>query len=490
MASSVLRLAVVALVASLCASNPAEKVVSMMDGLQTELGAESALKMGLFKTEETDCKVSEDAAREKVDTKDAEVRSVMDKIADEEKLSEALGLGLKKLQAESGASEVLVSMNVERLKGVTGNLALANKTAGASAEQHVKKMRSLQKAYGVVQTLIQFVKRAFERQASGKVHPAPGAAPQAGEVGHVALDTTNPKEVGIRGALDAASPDRAAGGDGVHGLESAVQFEKDLAFSETTTSPPEVATETGDHQQEAPEATEATATPLPTMSFKRVFSKVFAANGPLASHRHSQTAVDLMKAVEQFQGGGARRRALLAEAPPAVAAQKKSGKHASKIYELMQALSQTVKVEHDSELESNARTTAAGDKLMRALLKQRATIQAVLLKEAARNLKAKVDAAEKDISGHQKVIQTESKKLAGLREDLMRLTTDLDDHHQKCKGVTNAKTLYDEDTTKQKRIMGEISGIIKDRVAKVKALVDKNIKEAAGLIKAATQPAI
>ena len=181
-----------------------------------------------------------------VDTKDAEVRSVMDKIADEEKLSEALGLGLKKLQAESGASEVLVSMNVERLKGVTGNLALANKTAGASAEQHVKKMRSLQKAYGVVQTLIQFVKRAFERQASGKVHPAPGAAPQAGEVGHVALDTTNPKEVGIRGALDAASPDRAAGGDGVHGLESAVQFEKDLAFSETTTSPPEVATETGD----------------------------------------------------------------------------------------------------------------------------------------------------------------------------------------------------------------------------------------------------
>ena len=487
MASSVLRLAAVALLASLCASNPAEKVVSMMDGLQTELGSESASKMGLFKTEESDCKVSEDAAREKVDTKDAEVRSVMDKIADEEKLSSALGLGLKKLQAESGASEVLVSMNVERLKGVTGNLGLANKTAGASAEQHLKKMKSLQKAYGVVQTLIQFVKRAFERQASGKVHPAPGAAPQAGEVGHVALDTTNPKEVGIRGALDAASPDRGQGGDGVHGLESAVQYEKDLKFSETTTSPPEVATETGDHQQEAPEAT---ATPLPTMSFKRVFSKVFAANGPLASHRHSQTAVDLMKAVEQFQAGGARGRALLAEASPAVAAQKKSGKHASKIYELMQALSQTVKVEHDSELESNARTTAAGDKLMRALLKQRATIQAVLLKEAARNLKAKVDAAEKDISGHQKVIQTESKKLAGLREDLMRFTTDLDDQHQKCKGVSSAKTMYDEDTTKQKGIMGEISGIIKDRVAKVKALVDKNIKEAAGLIKAATEPAI
>lgn len=450
-------LLLVALAACPASSNPAERVLNMVGELKGELDTESSARIAAFKTEEKDCKQAEVASRAKVDSKDAEVRALLAKIAEQEKAMEVVAEHLRKLQAEAGASEVIVSMNVERLKGIVNNIALANKTAHAAAEQHTRKMGSLQKSYGVTQTLIQFIKRAFEHQANAKVHPAPGMVPDADAASLPARDTTNPKEVGVRGALDAASSERNVGGDAsADDLHRALNFEKD---------------------DRAPDASEPAAS---TMSFKRVFSNVFAAKGPLASHRHTRTAQDLLAAIDRFQNSGRSPRRTLLEDPSD--AMKRRHKQSSRIYELMVSLSQNIKLEHDSELDSNARTVAAGDKLMRALLKQRATIQAVLLKEAAKNLKHKVETAEKEISDKQKVIKEDTKQLEAVREHLMRLTTDLDDQSQKCKGISNGLGAYEDETAKQNRIMGEISTIIQDRVAKVKELVDKNIKAAAGLI--------
>ena len=475
---------------STSAGNPAERVLGMLGKLSDELSSEVATRGSAFKEAAAVCSKKERDARAKVDEKNKEVRGVMDQVAAAEKsILEKQGL-LTRVQMDRGASEKLINAAKVEQASIAENLRRATDAGKAATEQHKSSVAALDKAFGVTSSVIAFMRRAYERQAATPVVLDAKDYAKLKEVEtttttQAPIDMINPKENGIRGAM------------------SEVNAEVDRSADPATPKPAVVTKEdveaaTGEVDTPLPATTAAAAAAPPApvekgagaagMSFKRVFSNLFDAKSPLAPHRHTQTATELMAAISKFQRMEAPKtgRHLLADPKGASARQSMS----QKIYELLRKLEDHIKTQREQRTTSHESAQEANGKLVRALTKQQAQIEARLAKEARKKLPEQAATLEADLDTLKSTVTKSNKLLNANRNALVVLDADLDAVTKKCTEVEAAHTTFKDETKKQNGIIGDVREIITDRVAKVRALLEKNLGDVKGLVAEAAKPTV
>jgi archaellum component FlaC len=163
----------------------------------------------------------------------------------------------------------------------------------------------------------------------------------------------------------------------------------------------------------------------------------------------------------------------------------------ARIYELVRKLEAQIKSQREARLESYKSVQLANERLLTALTREKASLEAKLAKEAAKKLTERAKTLEDAMKGLKAAIVKKNKDLQAQRTVLLGLTNELSEVSRKCKTVAEAKLDFEQTTAKQKGLIQEVNGIITERIAKVKELLAKNLKDVKHLVdEAAKEPAV